>query len=213
MQNVCSACSKKITFNDFGGRNSVLCPNCGSLERHRLSVLAIKSRNIDIDSNKIKILHVSPDRCIFNYLSGLKCDYYPVDINPDYPNIRHVADVTRLPYPDDYFDVILCNHVLDEVKSDRKALSEVKRTMKNDGILIISSYVNPALSVTKENLPSNNVDDRKKNYGSDKRFRIYGKDLIIRLLETNLNPELYSLNAEESQIYGTINESVYVCKK
>ncbi len=43
----------------------------------------------------------------------------------------------NLPYENDFFDVVYSSHVLEHVNDEVKALSEMKRVLKRDGILII----------------------------------------------------------------------------
>ncbi len=48
------------------------------------------------------------------------------------------ASLYSLPYPDNYFDFVICSEVLEHLKDDRKALKEIKRVLKPKGTLIIT---------------------------------------------------------------------------
>lgn len=47
------------------------------------------------------------------------------------------ADLCKLPFKDNAFDFILCNHVLEHIEKDYLALSELKRVLKQGGLLIL----------------------------------------------------------------------------
>lgn len=67
------------------------------------------------------------------YISRAKklCD--AENINAD---IRH-ASVNKVPFADEFFDVIFCLSVLEHVKDLPAAVIELKRLLKNDGMLIV----------------------------------------------------------------------------
>lgn len=59
----------------------------------------------------------------------------------DYHNIKYqVIDCNQIPYEDESFDVIIANHVLFYVNDIRKALKEIKRVLRKDGILYCTTY-------------------------------------------------------------------------
>lgn len=78
-----------------------------------------------------------------------------IDINPDYVGIAdanarahgvseqvgflHVADTRTLPFPDDAFDLVVCNSVLEYVRDDHldRVLAEIDRVLKAGGILFV----------------------------------------------------------------------------
>ena len=60
-----------------------------------------------------------------------------------YPSnlIFEVADATALPYKDDSFDVVLIANALHVMPNPEKALSEIDRVLKPDGVLIAPNFV------------------------------------------------------------------------
>jgi len=54
-----------------------------------------------------------------------------------YPNIDFIADVCDLPFQDGTIDMIIFKNVLEHVKNPSKALSEINRVLKKDGILYV----------------------------------------------------------------------------
>jgi ubiquinone/menaquinone biosynthesis C-methylase UbiE len=49
-----------------------------------------------------------------------------------------VADITRLPFSDDFFDVVICSEVLEHIPDQHTAVYEVNRVLKPGGDLIVS---------------------------------------------------------------------------
>ena len=47
-----------------------------------------------------------------------------------------IADICDLPFQDNQYDLILCNHVLEHVTRDLKAMAELYRVLKKGGTLI-----------------------------------------------------------------------------
>lgn len=56
------------------------------------------------------------------------------DLNIDFQQ----ADLKNLPFPDNCFDIIICKHVLHHIENQEKAISELYRCLKKDGLLIIA---------------------------------------------------------------------------
>jgi len=49
-----------------------------------------------------------------------------------------VGDITRIPYPDGYFDCVSALEILDHLAEPEKALSEMRRVLRNGGSLVMS---------------------------------------------------------------------------
>ena len=43
----------------------------------------------------------------------------------------------KLPFYDNYFEIVYCSHVLEHVNDEKKSLKEIKRVIKENGVLII----------------------------------------------------------------------------
>ena len=80
-----------------------------------------------------RILHVAPERCIQTRLqTGLHIKYLGIDRYDDDANAKQ-QDLTDLPYPKNAFDLVICNHVLEHIPDDRKAISEIARVLHPSG--------------------------------------------------------------------------------
>jgi SAM-dependent methyltransferase len=135
--NYCPICKKRSVFKPFGitPRPKAQCSYCGSLERHRFLWLVMKKKNV-IKKNQ-KILHIAAELCLQNEIKkslggGV---YLTADLRN--PSAMIKMDITNIEYPEETFDVIICNHVLEHIIDDGKAMGEFKRVLKSGGVLII----------------------------------------------------------------------------
>lgn len=71
-----------------------------------------------------------------------------LDVSDRYGDIDVVADVQDMPQvPSNSFDVVVCTQVLEHLPEPRRALKEMRRVLKDEGVLILSA---PHLSMVHE---------------------------------------------------------------
>ncbi len=158
-------------------RSNAMCPVCGSLERHRLLWIAMVHL---WEKNKIsssgRLLHVAPENCLQQELRK-SFEYVSVNIEAGFCMVQ--ADVTALPFPDGVFDAVICNHVLEHIRDDRKALGELQRVLRRNGWASIQV---PMESQTTHKDPSIiDADARTLLFGQPDHVRQYGTDILLRL--------------------------------
>ena len=118
-----------------GGHRYSLCPKCNSTDRERLIYWYItKISNIINSSKNIKLLHVAPEKNLQKILKSFShVEYISGDLNP-LKNCDIRLDIAKMNFEVNFFDVIICNHVLAHVKDDRKAMSELFRVLEPKGV-------------------------------------------------------------------------------
>ena len=218
----CFICKSEFElFLPYGkpARGNALCRTCKSLERHRFLWFYFENNETFMprdDNTQIKLLHFAPERALFNVLhNNTAIDYYPVDVDPGRKDIREVVDITNMPYPDDFFNVIICNHVLEHIIDEKKALSELKRVLAKKGKGFITVPANDKNETTIENLDYT-PEERLKYYGQADHVRVYGRDFPTRLsIGLGLDVEIVCakdiFTAEQLLKYGiAIWEKIYV---
>ena len=85
---------------------------------------------------------------LINYLGNMKkysldplADFYKDKFDINYKNTNLVKGMgENLPYSDKNFDIVLLPNVLDHTTNPEKVLSEIKRVLKNEGILYFDVY-------------------------------------------------------------------------
>lgn len=168
--------SKKIIGG--GVRKFAVCPLCGSLDRNRW-VWYILENETEIFKKKSSILHFAPEKGIE---TGIRerdyLEYITADIQEG--KADQVVDITNITFPDQKFDYIICNHILEHIKDESKALSELKRCIKEDGKIIFSVPI----CWEQETVEDDNIttsEQRLLEYGQSDHVRLYGNDLQKRL--------------------------------
>ena len=211
----CSICGKKSIFTSFGYdspiykkynmscggyRENVTCPNCGANDRIRY-IDYIISKYTNIYTGKNIILHIAPEKCIEEKIRDNKnCEYITGDLDPKLAEVQ--VDVTNMPFKDKTFNYIIINHVFEHIKNEEKAISEVKRCLKDNGFLLFSVPINLD-EKTFEDSSIISVEDKINFYGQPDHIRLYGYDYIERFEKFGLQIEEFI--AEKSMSKKAIN--------
>lgn len=138
-QFTCPICKYNGPFADVhpetGIRKHAACPKCGSLERHRLQYLVIEKLAEKNDLSKMSILHFAPEPFFRQYFKKLFGNYTSTDLSKK--NVDFRADLLNLSFEDDSYDLVFASHVLEHIKEDSRALSEIRRILKPNGIAVL----------------------------------------------------------------------------
>jgi SAM-dependent methyltransferase len=206
-----------MPYGRINPRENALCPNCLSLERHRLMWLYLKEKT-PFFSKSLKVLHIAPEACFidrFEKIHGAR--YITADIESPLAKVK--MDIHQIPFEKDTFDSVLCNHVLEHVSDDIKAMSEIHRVLKPGGFAIMQvPFFSPIPDVTFEDPTVTDRRQREKMFGQDDHVRKYGRDYATRIKRAGLEPleDLYVNDLEDSvrQKFGLVKgEVIYVGKK
>jgi len=168
-------------------RENVLSPSTLSLERHRLLWLYLK-KETDFFSAPLKILHFAPEQAFYKRFRKLKnLDYTTTDLNSPLADVK--ADICNLPFENETFDVILCNHVLEHIPDDTKAMSEMHRVLKKGGWGIFQIPQDLKRDKTFEDDTITDKKERTKIFGQYDHVRIYGRDYFDKLRSVGFTVE------------------------
>ncbi|MGJ8743022.1 class I SAM-dependent methyltransferase [Polaribacter sp.] len=162
-------------------RENALSPSTLSLERHRLLWLFLQNETTFFTSEeKIKVLHIAPEQCFLDIFRQQKnLDYITSDLESPIADVK--ADICNLPFDDKAFDVVFCNHVLEHITDDTKAMQELFRVLKPKGMGIFQIPQDLSREKTFED---NTITDRKERtqiFGQYDHVRVYGKDYFNKL--------------------------------
>ena len=188
---MCPVCGKGfrkfLPYGRIKPRENALCPNCMSLERHRLLWLYLKDRT-HFFSHNLKVLHIAPEACFIKQFGKIHGrDYITADIESPLAKVK--MDIHQIPFEMNMFDVVLCNHVLEHVKDDIRAMSEIHRVLKPGGLAILQvPFFNPIPDATFEDPTITNKSEREQLFGQDDHVRRYGRDYSERIKRSGLEP-------------------------
>ena len=210
IQRECSCCGYQGYFDSYGypPRYEALCPQCGSMERHRL--LALLNKTEDFFTNK-NVLHFAPERVISNLISKKANSYMSADIIVGRANC--ILNIQQINQPSNSWDVVVCCHVLEHV-NDQAALRELHRILRLNGQLILmvpviegweTSYENPSITCSQE---------REQHFGHFDHVRYYGRDVRQRLVNSKFAIDEYTAFGTDVVKYGLLRgEKVFICTK
>lgn len=160
-------------------RNNVLSPSTLSLERHRLLWLYLQ-QDTDFFSKPLKVLHFAPEQAFYKRFRKMKnLEYTTTDLHSPLADVK--ADICALPFEDNSFDVILCNHVLEHIPDDTKAMQELYRIMAPGGFGIFQVPQDMNREQTFEDNSITDKKERAKIFGQYDHVRIYGRDYFDKL--------------------------------
>lgn len=190
----CPICRSSFEeFQPFGiyDRANARCRNCASLERHRLIYLFLSEKSGLLEEHEeepvLRVLHFAPEEPFYQVFSKRNnIDYIPCDLNPElyeYDEAVEIkrADITDIPFDDNTFDFILCNHVLEHIPDDGKAMSELYRVMKPGGSGIFQVPIDYDRAETYEDSTITTPAERERAFGRPDHVRYYGRDYKKKL--------------------------------
>ena len=185
-------------------RENALCPGTLSLERHRLLWLYLE-RETNFINNAIKVLHVAPEQVFYQKFKTFShWEYTTTDLHSPLAEIK--ADLCELPFQDNYYDLILCNHVLEHIPEDQKAMQEMYRVLKPGGTLIAQVPLEENRTQTFEDNSITDKANRTEIFGQYDHVRIYGTDYYTRLESVGFDAHaidfLKKLTSQEKQKFA-----------
>ncbi|MDC0248804.1 methyltransferase domain-containing protein [Flavobacteriaceae bacterium] len=207
---------KFLPYGYVKQRDNALSPGTLSLERHRLLWLYLNNET-NFFSKTLKVLHVAPEQCFYKLFKNLKnINYTTFDLNSPLADIK--GDICNLPFKENSFDFILCNHVLEHINDDKKAMKELYRVLNKNGTAILQVPINQKSSKTFEDSSIVDKKQRIEKFGQYDHIRLYGLDYFKKLesFGFKVDPLKYSKEFTENEIikYGLIKDEIIpVCKK
>ena len=162
-------------------RNNVLSPSTLSLERHRLLWLYLQNEtDFFTATEKKNVLHFAPEQEFYKRFKKQKnIQYTTTDLFSPLADVK--ADICNLPFEDNQYDVLFCNHVLEHIPDDTKAMQELYRVLKPGGmaILQIPQDLNRATTFSDDSITDEK--ERAAIFGQYDHVRVYGRDYFDKL--------------------------------
>lgn len=197
-------------------RENVLAPGTLSLERHRLCWLYLRNET-SFFSSELKVLHFAPEQAFHKRFRNLKnLSYTTTDLNSPIADVK--ADICDLPFSDNEFDFIICNHVLEHIPDDTTAMKELYRVLAPGGIAILQVPLENDRATTFEDDSITDPKERAKIFGQYDHVRIYGMDYFEKLASVGFSVEAVdyttTFSEEEISTYRLAKgELLPVCRK
>ncbi len=197
-------------------RENVLAPGTLSLERHRLLWLYLKNETNFFTEN-LKVLHFAPEQAFYKRFRKMEnLDYTTTDLNSPIADVK--ADICDLPFKANSFDFIICNHVLEHIQDDTKAMQEIFRILAPGGTAILQIPYKANLKTTFEDNSITDPKERAQIFGQYDHVRVYGMDYFTKLESIGFKVEAVDytnrITAAAVEKYRLpLGELIPVCKK
>ena len=168
-------------------------------------------------SQQQKLLHVAPEYCFIDRFESIESlEYITADIESPLAKVK--MDIHQIPFADNTFDCVMCNHVLEHVEDDLSAVKEILRVLKSGGWAILQvPFFPPIPDETLEDPSINSPSERYQKYGQKDHLRLYGKDYHRRLescgFEVKIDHFVESLPVEQVKRMALPKEEIYFCTK
>lgn len=197
-----------------GWRPNAKCPFCHSLDRERLVYLYL-DRESDLLRRPSRILHIAPEAALERKLRKNRLLHLTTgDLTAAHVD-RHF-DLSAIPFPDRSLDLVICNHVLEHVTDDRKAMAELFRILPPGGTAILQVPIATAADRTDEDPSLSDPRARESRFGQHDHVRLYADgDYRARLAAAGF--ELTVLDLQRRPEYAKFallpGELLYVARR
>ena len=218
----CPLCGKRyrkmLPYGYVTQRENALCPHCLSLERHRLLWLYLE-RETELFESLPRLLHIAPEVCLMHHLKPRYKSsperYQTADLESPLADLHF--DIQQIPLADESFDVVICNHLMEHVEDDLRAMRELHRILKRGGWGVLLSPVDLQRATTFEDDSITDPKERTRIFGQYDHRRLYGNDFADRLREAGFEVEdldyAARLTPEERTRYALPEDHIYVIHK
>jgi len=198
-------------------RKNAIAPHSLSLERHRLMWLYLKEKTKFFSGEPKEMLHIAPEFCFikkFKNLNNLK--YITADLNSPWADYHF--DVHEIPFAENTFDVIICNHVLEHVDDYKKVLREFFRVMKPGGFGIFQVPIDNSRNNTYEDWSITSPAEREIHFWQADHVRLFGANYHKELESAGFKVEIFDaekeLGVQQIKKYALMQgELLYCCYK
>jgi SAM-dependent methyltransferase len=154
-----------------GWRPNARCPFCGSSDRERLVYLYL-DRESDLLRRRTRVLQIAPEKALERKLrKNPLLEVTTGDLMA--AHVDRTFDVTAIPFPDAVLDLVICNHVLEHVTDDRKAMREFLRILRPGGTAILQVPIATAADRTDEDPTVTDPRLREARFGQEDHVRLY----------------------------------------
>lgn len=218
----CPLCGRRyrklLPYGYVTSRENALCPHCLSLERHRLLWLYLE-RETTLFESLPRLLHIAPEVCLMRHLKphykSSPERYQTADLESPLADLHF--DIQQIPLADESFDVVICNHLMEHVEDDLRAMRELHRILKRGGWGVLLSPVDLQRATTFEDDSITDPKERTHIFGQYDHRRLYGNDFADRLREAGFEVEdldyAARLTPEERTRYALPEDHIYVIHK
>jgi len=177
---------------DFVGSdvNNFSCPWCYSHDRERHLFLFMRAAGLFSFITGKRVLHFAPEMHLSRLIEAAGPEVLILgDLHPWSSGMLKI-DLLELPYTNDYFDLLIANHVLEHVEDDKRAMREIARVLKPGGYAILQTPYSEVLDRTWEDSGIRSEQARLEAFGQEDHARLFGRDVFERFTQQGLESKV-----------------------
>lgn len=200
--------SKSKQFNPSryeGILQEVICPVCMSLPRHRI-LASWGDAHLQLFKNA-KILYFAPEKGIQLWMERNSISYVSADLCRKDADLQ--LNIQKTGLPDESYDLVICNHILEHVDDFRDALREVFRILTHNGAFICSFPMDPTVELLDEDSSVQTAEERLQRYGQVDHKRVFGMKADQFLTEAGFNVEIIRGDDYPEEILPVVGPANY----
>ena len=201
-----------------GGIRKGGCFKCGAVDRVKLIYAYLEYELNFFKKNKDeKVLHIAPEKQISDrFIKNKFSEYFCGDFFTEgyvYPSYVVKMNILNLPFHENYFDFIICNHVFEHIIHDIDAMKELYRVLRKGGRGILQVPISKKITQTIEDFAVTEPSERAKVFGQYDHVRIYGCDYKERLESAGFTVNIINISNKYKKFGLISNEDIYLIKK
>lgn len=150
-------------------QQNVICPYCGALPRHRILAAWCEEHKEELKSSKI--LYFAPEDSMIKWMKRHSVTCTTADLSQQ-ADLK--LDIQSTGLPNECYDLIICNHVIEHVDDYQMALLEINRILQEGGSLICSFPIDPTVELIDEDSRVVTKKDRIMRFGQMDHHRVFG---------------------------------------
>ena len=202
------------------GKRNAGCPKCGCNDRDRLVYTYINHELEIFKKPNTKILHIAPEIVIMqkflehgftNYHCG---DFFAEGQHANYSHdlVKHM-DVQNLPFDNNSFNLVICNHVLEHVLDEERAMKEIYRVLNEGGKAILQVPISPVLKKTISDPSITDEGMREDVFGQKDHVRLFGMDYAVKLESCGFIVKTFNLHQKYPKFGLNPKEILFIGEK
>jgi O-antigen biosynthesis protein len=207
--------SQKGAFETIDS-NHFACPQCQSIDRERLYAWYLKKYVLLAKDEAM--LDFAPTKGFRNWVKkNYDCKYVTTDLFLDDVDVK--TDIENMDvFADGSFDFVICSHIMEHVKNDQQAMTEIFRILKISARAIIMTPILIDFDSVDEDPSCTDVAERCRRFGQDDHIRLYSQKVFTeRLRKAGFGVEQITgmdIPGADIKKYGLPENIVlYICNK
>ena len=195
-------------------KQDVICPFCYSAPRQRIQAVWLDANMSTVKDSRI--LCFAPEYSMMKWFRRNGIKVTTADLFDSKAELK--LDITNIDLPDESYDVVICNHVLEHVSSYENALTELNRILVDKGLLIVSFPLDEGLDTVFEQEAST-PEYRIRLFGQVDHVRIFGRDSAEILTSFGFDVQAINISEMPENILPVVgpadydSNQIYICRK